>query len=325
MTLRTPSRPDSKTGPTASTKARTELSAGAKRVSKTASKAASKSATGSASKSATRSAAKATAKSVAKTVTQSADKGSAKAAAGRATSPAHKAVRSAARSPGSRGRPAASATGRKPGVRELSAQATRDSLLRAAIKVFARHGFDGGSVEQISSAAHSHDRMIYYYFGSKQGLYTAVLEETYRRFDEAEAALELDLTQPSAALVDVIRFMLNYYRRNPEFVTLLNTENLHRGRHLARSLRKGEYASPALGIIEQLLVAGKAAGTFRDDITARDLYLMIAALGYFYQSNRFTLSAFFGENLEAPEAVAHWEAFVIDAVLRQVAASGRAW
>lgn len=229
-------------------------------------------------------------------------------------------VRKPTRTTASRSRTTTTLTGRKPGVRELSAQATRDSLLRAAIKVFARHGFDGGSVEQISSAAHSHDRMIYYYFGSKQGLYTAVLEETYRRFDEAEAALELNLEQPTESLAEVVRFMLNYYRRNPEFVTLLNTENLHRGRHLARSLRKGEYASPALGIIEQLLRAGKAAGTFRDDIIARDLYLMIAALGYFYQSNRFTLSAFFGENLEASEAVAHWEGFVIDAVLRQVAA-----
>ena len=232
---------------------------------------------------------------------------------------AARSARKTARKTTSRGRAAATSIGRKPGVRELSAQATRDSLLRAAIKVFARHGFDGGSVEQISSTARSHDRMIYYYFGSKQGLYTAVLEEIYRRFDEAEAAIELDLEHPTESLVDVVRFMLNYYRRNPEFVTLLNTENLHRGRHIARSLRKGEYSSPALGVIEQLLISGKASGVFRDDISARDLYLMIAAMGYFYQSNRFTLSAFLGENLEAPETVAHWEAFVIEAVLRQVA------
>ena len=219
----------------------------------------------------------------------------------------------------SRGRASVTSAGRKPGVRELSAKATRESLLRAAIKVFARHGFDGGSVEQISRAANSHDRMIYYYFGSKQGLYTAVLEEIYRRFDEAEATLELDLAEPVTSLVDVIRFMLGYYRRNPEFIGLLNTENLQRGRNIARARRKGEYASPALGVIDQLLRSGQAGGVFRDDVTARDLYLMIAALGYFYQSNRYTLSAFLGENLEAPEALAHWEAFVIEAVLRQVA------
>lgn len=232
--------------------------------------------------------------------------------------PATRAARKAPRTTTARGRATSPVTGRKPGVRELSAQATRESLLRAAIKVFARHGFDGGSVEQISSTANSHDRMIYYYFGSKQGLYTAVLEEMYRRFDEAEATLELDLDQPLASLVDVVRFMIGYYRRNPEFIALLNTENLQRGRNIARALRKGEYSSPALGVIDQLLRSGKTRQVFREDIGARDLYLMIAALGYFYQSNRYTLSAFLGENLETAEAQAHWEAFVIDAVLRQV-------
>ncbi len=209
--------------------------------------------------------------------------------------------------------------GRRLGVRELSAQATRASLLRAAIKVFARHGFDGGSVEQISKAAKSHDRMIYYYFGSKEGLYSAVLEEIYRRFNEAEATLVLDDDDPVGSLQAVVRFMLAYYRDNPEFVTLLNTENLHRGRHIARSKRAGEFATPALDIVGRLLHGGAQRRIFRGDLTARDLYLMVAALGYFYQSNRYTLSAFLGEDLEAPAAVAHWESFVIDAVMRTVA------
>ena len=205
---------------------------------------------------------------------------------------------------------------RKPGVRELAAQATRDNLLRSAIKVFSKHGFDGGSVEQISKAAKSHDRMIYYYFGSKAGLFLAVLEEIYRRFNEAEAALDLDTERPEEALAIVVQFVLNYYRKHPEFVTLLNEENLHRGKNLAKSSRKGEHASPAIGIIAQLLQAGVVKGLFRAEVSARDLYLMIAAMGYFYQSNRFTLSSFLGESLENPEAIAHWEAFTIDAVLR---------
>lgn len=219
------------------------------------------------------------------------------------------------------GRVAASRSGsaRKPGVRELAAQATRDSLLRAAIKVFSKYGLDGGSVEQISKAAKSYDRMIYYYFGNKEGLYLAALEEIYRRFNDAESALELDLEQPVESLRAVVRFILDYYRKNPEFVALLNNENMHRGKHIGKSLRAREFSSPAIGIIEQLLRSGAAKGIFRADLSARDLYLMIAALGYFYQSNRFTLSAFLGENLDAPEAAAHWEAFVTDAVLRTVA------
>lgn len=212
------------------------------------------------------------------------------------------------------------AAGRRIGVREQSAIATRESILKAAYKVFAKHGYAGGRVEQISRAAKSYDRMIYYYFGSKEGLFVAVIEEAYRRFNEAESALALDLSRPAEALREVIGFIWRYYQRNPEFITLLNNENLHGGRHISRSLRAREYSSPAIGILAQVLQSGAAAGLFRKDLRARDLYLMMAAMGYFYLSNRHTLSAFLGEDLEAPEALAHWEAFIVDAVQRTVSA-----
>jgi AcrR family transcriptional regulator len=215
----------------------------------------------------------------------------------------------------------AAATAARPGVRQLAALATRDSILRSATRVFAKHGYDGGSVDQISKAARSYDRMIYYYFGSKEGLYIAVIEEAYRRFNEAEAALELDEAKPVRALESVIRFVWNYYQKNPEFITLLNTENLHRGRHIAKSLRARELSSPVIGVTARVLAAGVQQKLFRADLVARDVYLMIAAMGYFYLSNRFTLSAFLGESLEAPAALAHWEAFMIDAVLRKVSAA----
>ena len=207
---------------------------------------------------------------------------------------------------------------KRPGVRALAAQATRENILRAATKVFARHGFAGGRVEQISKAAKSHDRMIYYYFGSKEGLFIAVLEEMYRRFNEAESKLALDGVPPVEALKAVIRFMWLHYQKHPEFITLLNTENLHRGRHISKSLRAREYSSPPVSLLDAVLARGVQQKLFRADVAARDVYLMIASMGYFYLSNRFTLSAFLGEQLETPEALAHWEAFLIDAVLRTV-------
>ena len=166
--------------------------------------------------------------------------------------------------------------------------------------------------------------MIYYYFGSKEGLFIAVLEDAYRRFNDAESALALDTSQPVEALASVIRFIWDYYQKNPEFITLLNTENLHRGKHIAKSLRAREYSSPAVSVIAHVLRSGAAQGLFRADVQARDLYLMIAAMGYFYLSNRFTLSAFLGESLESAAAMAHWEAFMIDSVQRSVAASAAA-
>ncbi|NLD69179.1 MAG: TetR/AcrR family transcriptional regulator [Limnobacter sp.] len=212
----------------------------------------------------------------------------------------------------------AAAAARRPGVRELAAQASRENILRAAVKVFARHGYEGGRIEKISRAAKSYDRMIYYYFGSKEALFIAVIEEIYRRFNEAEARLEIDSGDPVGSLQTIVRFVWSYYRRNPEFITLLNVENLHRGKHISKSRRAGEYSSPTIGLLDGVLRSGMASGDFRPGLNARDVYLMIASLGYFYLSNRHTLSVFLNEQLETPEALAHWERFIIDAVMRQV-------
>ncbi len=213
----------------------------------------------------------------------------------------------------------ASTAVKRPGVRELAAQATRESILKAAIKVFAKSGFAGGRVEKISKAAKSYDRMIYYYFGSKEGLFIAALEEIYRRFCEAEAKVDLDMAQPVESLRTVVLFTWNYYQKHPEFITLLNSENLHRGRHISKSMQAREYSGAAIAILDQVLKSGIAKGVFRADVQARDLYLMISSLCYFYLSNRFTLSAFLGQDLEAAAALSHWESVITDAVLRVVA------
>ncbi len=216
-------------------------------------------------------------------------------------------------------RPRQAAT-KRAGVREASAQETRESILRAAITEFAKNGYAGGRIEQISKAANSHDRMIYYYFGNKEALFAAVLGEIYRRFNVAEAKLEIDLERPVESLRIVVSFMWNYYRQHPEFITLLNSENLHRGKHIGKLMGAREYSSPAVDVIARVLASGAALGLFRTDVTARDIYLLVASMGYFYCSNRYTLSAFLGEKLATPQAHTHWEAFMADTVLRTVAA-----
>ena len=195
---------------------------------------------------------------------------------------------------------------------------TREKILTQATREFAGKGFDGARVDAIALRCKLSKNMLYYYFESKEGLFVAVLEGIYQRMDEAEAAIALDASRPVEAPTEVIRFVHGYYRRNPDFVTLLNTENLHKGRHIARSVRAREYSSRAVAIIADILAAGAAQGLFRADLVARDVYLLIAASGYFYTSNRYTLTTFLDEALDAPDKVAHWEDFVIEAVLRTV-------
>ncbi|WP_198349236.1 TetR/AcrR family transcriptional regulator [Ramlibacter pinisoli] len=198
-----------------------------------------------------------------------------------------------------------------------ASQKTRSAILNGAIKVFSRHGYDAGSIEKISLEANSVDRMVYYYFGSKQGLYNAALEEMYRQMGAAEEAVEIDLAEPRKAVAKIVRFIFDYYRAHPELIVLLNNENMHKGMHLAkrRPAEPGGAASPILARVHAIVAEGQRTGVFRRGVKARHVYLMILASGYFFVSNRFTLSRFLGESLD-DEAHAQWTAFVSDAVLR---------
>jgi AcrR family transcriptional regulator len=193
--------------------------------------------------------------------------------------------------------------------------ATRENILRAAIDLFAKSGFAGARVEKISKAARSTDRMIYYYFGSKEGLFVAVLETIYKELGDAESALDLSGLNPDDSLRAIIRFTWNHYRAHPEMLTLLNNENLHQGKHLTRSKRVKDLSFPLLSILTDVLTRGVKEKMFRPDITPNDLYIATCALGYFYLSNRFTMSAFLGTDLMAPAALANWQEVMEDVLL----------
>jgi AcrR family transcriptional regulator len=213
---------------------------------------------------------------------------------------------------------------RKPGatgIRAKQAQDTRAKILKAAIKVFAKQGYASGRVESISKAARSHDRMIYYYFGSKEQLFVEVLETIYTQFNEAESKLDLDLANPVHGLEQMVEFVWQYYLDHPEFVTLLSSENLHQGKHAKKSLKLKEISGYAISVVQKLLDAGQAQQVFRADVKARDVYLMIASLGYFYNANQYTLGAFLGEPLMEKAALEHWCEVIKDTVLRAVRSS----
>jgi AcrR family transcriptional regulator len=162
--------------------------------------------------------------------------------------------------------------------------------------------------------------MIYYYYRSKENLFVQVLERTYRSMREAEEALQLDLDDPVGALKAIVRFSLDHYLAHPEMVTLLNSENLDRGRHVSKSRRLREISSPAMGLFAEILRRGEARGVFRKGLDARQLYLTSLALNYFYFSNRYTLSAFLGIDLMAPANLRSWRAWIEDVILRAVLA-----
>lgn len=196
-------------------------------------------------------------------------------------------------------------------TRVRDAQATRARILKAAVREFARHGFSGARGERVARAARSSERMVYYYFASKEGLFRAALESVYASLRDAESTVRLDEAEPLEALESFCRFVWDYYLKHPEFIGLVNTENLHQARHLRRSPRLDELVSPVVGQLGALLERGQQAGVMRAGVDPAQLYLAIASLGYFYLSNQHTLSAVLGRDLLAPGHLqAHWQASV---------------
>src|SRR6478735_7197983 len=159
---------------------------------------------------------------------------------------------------------------------------------------------------RILRAARSSDRMIYYYFASKEALYLQVLEGVYSELGEAESALTLDPGRPVEALEQLIAFTWRYYIEHPEFVALLSNENLQRGRHITKSLKVKLLSRPVLDILGTILAEGARQKVFRRDLDVKKVYLTLAALEYFYLSNRYTLSSFLGTDLMRPSECDAW-------------------
>ncbi|MBL8377746.1 MAG: TetR family transcriptional regulator [Burkholderiales bacterium] len=179
---------------------------------------------------------------------------------------------------------------------------TRARILVAARNEFARYGLGGARVDRIAAAAGANKRMLYYYFGNKDALFLAVLEGAYEHIRDAEKALHLTEIDPPEAIRRLIAFTWEYYLEHPEFMTLLNSANLHRARHLEKSTKVRSMHSPFVAMIEEILERGRRAGVFRAGVDPVQLYVSIAALTYFYLGNKYTLSAIFGRDLMSPRA-----------------------
>ena len=208
--------------------------------------------------------------------------------------------------------------GKSTGVRAQQADQTRARILQAAITVFTRDGYSGGRIEKISAEAESNDRMIYYYFGSKEKLFVKVLEHTYEQFNRAESLLSLDASTPAQTLRQLVAFVWDYYVSHPEFVAILSIENLHKGRHARQSGELRRLSGEAVGVLRPIIDAGQAQGLFRQDLDIKHVYLMIASLCYFYNSNLHTLSSFLGQDMAAEGERTDWLAFIQDLVMRGV-------
>ena len=202
--------------------------------------------------------------------------------------------------------------------RPRDADRTREEILRAAMAEFADHGFGGARMEAIAERGKVDKKLIYYYYAGKDELFLAVLEQSYADIRDAEHALHLEASDPLHAIETLVAFTWNHYLRHPEFLALLNSENLHRAGHLKRSRRIRQLNSPLIDVLAGVLARGEAEGTLRSGIDPMQLYISIAGLAYFYLSNKHTLGAVFGRDLMAPGALAERLGHMTEVVLGYV-------
>ncbi|MGA7266432.1 MAG: TetR/AcrR family transcriptional regulator [Aestuariivirga sp.] len=207
---------------------------------------------------------------------------------------------------------------KSPSQRTRDPEATRARILAAAKAEFARKGLGGARVDDIAARAKANKRMLYHYFGNKEDLFRITLEDAYADFRAAEARLEIEKDDPITAIKRLVSFTWKYYLDNPEFITLVNSENLHKARHIRNSKRMREMSRPFVGRMRDLLARGAAAGLFRADLDPVQVNITIAATGYYYLTNRFTGSIVFERDLMSEAALAQRVDFNTRTILRMV-------
>lgn len=195
---------------------------------------------------------------------------------------------------------------------------TKEAILAAAEVVFAKSGYHGASTVDIAKQAKCYESLIYYHFGNKDKLFAAVLENAYRKLVAAEQELEVDYDDPKGALAEVVLFMWRYYHSHPELIILLNTENSLKGKHVKQSSALGKFLPNAIRVLQSVVEAGVRHDVFRSDVNVDDLYITVMGLGYFYLSNRYTLTAFFGKDLMAAAERERWERTIVETVFNSV-------
>ncbi len=215
-------------------------------------------------------------------------------------------------------------TGSKPSPapepRTQDPERVKRDILAVATTEFAANGFSGARVDEIAARTATSKRMIYYYFGSKKGLYLAVLEAAYRGIRDIESGLHLDTLEPELAMKALVGYTFDYQNSHAEFVRLVMIENIHGAENLRGSDVIQGLNVRIINSLQDIIARGQKSGKFRRDLDPVDLHMTMSALSFFNVSNRATFSAIFKVDMASAQALAIRRAQIIDVVMRYVQA-----
>lgn len=219
----------------------------------------------------------------------------------------------------------AAAAGRKmrgattrPTSRTNDPEKVKRNILDVATKEFSSKGLSGARIDEIAARTHTSKRMVYYYFGGKEGLYVAVLEDAYSKIRAIETQLDLDHLDPEAALRRLVGFTFDYEGSNQDFINLVMNENIHKGQYLSKSKLIRKLNIPAINEVKRVYERGCKAKVFRSGIDPIDIHWAISALCFFNVSNRHTFSIIFDRDMTSPKSVRERRENVIEQIVRFV-------
>ncbi|MGW4332661.1 TetR/AcrR family transcriptional regulator [Rhodococcus koreensis] len=212
----------------------------------------------------------------------------------------------------------------RPHSRATPARARRNpalvqaDILEVATAEFAEKGLSGASVNEIAEKTQTTKRMIYYYFGGKEGLYTAVLERNYKLIRELEHEVDLEHAEPVDALRLIAELTFDHHDTHRAYVRLVSGENMMKGKYIRQSDEVAGLGMPVLAVLEDVLRRGQEAGVFRRDVEAIDVHMLINSVSLFRISNQYTFDALFQRNLAADELRSHLRTVIGDVTVRYV-------
>ena len=217
-----------------------------------------------------------------------------------------------------RGTTAEKAGRARPTRRAQDPEGVQKNIIEIATQEFAANGYNGARVDEIAARTNTSKRMLYYYFGDKEGLFRAVLEEGYRRMRQVEEKRRYDHLEPEAALRALVEFTFEHQNANENFIRLVMVENIHNGVHLARSENIERLNAPAITTLRDIYQRGVAAKIFRPGLDIVDLHMSISALSFFNVANRATFSRIFRREMGTAAALSRRRKIVVDLILRYV-------
>jgi AcrR family transcriptional regulator len=207
-------------------------------------------------------------------------------------------------------------------VRQVARDAdrTRAEIIDVATHEFADNGYAGARVDEIAAKTRTTKRMIYYYFGSKEQLYLAVLERAYSGIRALERRLDVEHLEPAAAIRELAALTFDHHEAHPDFIRLVSIENIHRAKHISRSRTLAGLAEPAVTVLTRILERGRATGQFRDDVDPIDVHIVISGFCVFRIANRYTFNAIFKRDMLDPGRREHYRRMLGDLVVEYLTA-----